>query len=212
MKKKVTTALLSAFMVFILASCSSSGDSEAFSKGIESYNSGDYEAAIESFQKACDAGPSDDYTMSDIYSCLGNSYLASGNMDKALENYNSALQEDPENVRNYTNLAIAYRQNGDNESAKELYEEALKIDPEYPELNSSLGSLYLLEGDYEKSIEYFEKAIKLDPELSVAYGNAALAYAKTGDFENADKYLNLSIEKGYSNAETIRDMIDSERN
>ena len=182
MKKKVTTALLSAFMVFFLASCSSSGDSEAFSKGIESYNSGDYEAAIESFQKACDAGPSDDYTMSDIYSCLGNSYLASGNMDKALENYNSALQEDPENVRNYTNLAIAYRQNGDNESAKELYEEALKIDPEYPELNSSLGSLYLLEGDYEKSIEYFEKAIKLDPELSVAYGNAALAYAKTGDF------------------------------
>ena len=80
-----------------------------------------------------------------------------GNLEKAQEYYQSALDEDDTDVRNYVNLAITYRQGGDNLSAKELYLQALEIDPDYAELNSSLGSLYILEGDAPAAIEYFEK-------------------------------------------------------
>ena len=62
------------------------------------------------------------------------------------------------------------------------------------------------------AIEYFNKAIKTDPNLAVAWGNCALAYAMTGDFEKADAYLNTSIQKGYKNAETMKQLIEEERN
>lgn len=211
MKKK----LLSLFLIFCLAlvfgGCKNSDGDKLLLEGAEAYENGDYEAALEKLEAAKEAGISEKHSMSDLYSCLGNTYMELDNMEKAFEYYNAALEDDPDDVRNYTNLAIAYRQNGDTESAKKLYLQAIVLDPDYPELNSSLGTLYLFEGNTTEAIKYFDRAIELDPDLAVAYGNGALAYAMDGDFETADKYLALAREKGYANADQMAEMIEKEK-
>lgn len=212
MKKKFLFLLLISCLTLISASCSSKNGNDLYLEGAECYDSGDYETAVEKFEAAKDAGISGKYSMSDLYACLGNSYMKLDQMDKAFENFEAALEEDSTDVRNYTNLAIAYRQSGDNAKAKGLYIDALMIDPDYPELNSGLGTLYMLEGNAEEAIKYFDKAIELDPDLAVAYGNGALAYAMAGDFETAEKYLSISKEKGYSNADAIAEMIEEQKN
>ncbi len=211
MKKKIVFLLLILCIALMSVGCKNNDGDQLLLEGTEAYDKGDYEAAAEKFEAAKEAGISDKHSMSDLYSCLGNTYMKLDNMDKAFEYYQAALEEDSEDVRNYTNLAIAYRQNGDNESAKKLYLQAIVIDPDYPELNSSLGTLYLFEGNTDEAIKYFDKAIKLDPDLAVAYGNGALAYAMNDDFETAEKYLNLAREKGYANADQIAEMIEKEK-
>lgn len=213
MNKKLAVLLAAICLILAFTGCGSDGKKgdALYEEGANAYMDGDYETALEKLKEADTNGLSDQNNMSDLHALMGNTCLELGDIDSAFGYYEKALDEDPEDVRNYTNLAIAYRQSGDNAKARQIYEEALKIDPDYPELNSSLGSLYIIEGEPEKAIPYFNKAIEGDPDLAVAYGNGALAYAMTGDFETADKYLNMSIKKGYRNAETVKQMIEEEK-
>ncbi len=212
--QKIICAVLSAaFICVSLAGCSAlggSGDS-LFLKGTEQYADGEYNKAIKTLERAQSVGTSR-YARDDVDTILGHCYLELNQYEKALEHYQAALDEQPEEVIYIVNLAVAYRQSGDNEKARELYMEALEIDPDYAELNSSLGSLYVLEGEPELAIEYFNKAIESDASLAVAYGNGAYAYALIGDFETADKYLDKAEELDYQNIDIMREMIEELRN
>ena len=209
--KKVLWLLLVFIMATVFTSCGSKGDA-LYEEGVQAYTDGDYELSMEKMKEALEQGVSDQIDKSDLYAFIGGASLETGDIAQAIDYYTKALEEDDSNVRNYVNLAISYRQDGDLNKAKELYLQASEIDPDYAELNSSLGSLFIIEGDPTAAIEYFNKAIKADPNLAVAWGNCALAYAMTGDFEKADAYLNTSMQKGYENAETMKQLIEEEKN
>ena len=179
-------------------------------EGIEEYNEGNYADAIDKLLAAESAGLKKQ-KLSTLYSYMGASCEELALYDQAIEYYQKALEEDPEDPQNYVNLAIAYRLTGDYELALDTYKEGLEVDPDYPELNSSLGTLYLLLGNAEAAIPYFENALEEDPSLAVTYGNAALAYAITGDFETAEEYLDIARSKGYTNADVIQERIDALR-
>ncbi|MBQ8596965.1 MAG: tetratricopeptide repeat protein [Lachnospiraceae bacterium] len=186
---------------------SADGDSLLL-EGIEAYNDGDYADAIDKLLAAESAGLKKQ-NLSTLYSYMGASCEELALYNQAIEYYQKALDEDPEDPQNYVNLAIGYRLSGDYEMALETYKDGLDVDPDYPELNSSLGTLYLLLDDAETAIPYFEKALEEDPSLAVTYGNAALAYAMTGDFETAEEYLDTARSKGYTNADVIQERIDA---
>lgn len=189
---------------------SMNGDSD-FTSGINAYEGGRYEEALEYLKEAERKGLKE-YEYGDLYAVFGHCYVEIQNMDKAFEYYNKALDEDPDSVEYLTNIAVAYRKNGDFNKAKELYSKALEIDPDYPELNVSLGAIYVWENDPETAIYYLDRAIELDPSLSVAYANASVAYAMAGDFETAREYLGQAIVLGYDKADLLEERIDELEN
>ena len=182
--KKLVIPFISILFLSLLVSCTSllggSGDASAM-KGVELYQDGKYEEAIEALNDAVKNG-TDKYEQSEVYSVLGGCYLELSDYEKAIEAYKTSLEEDSTSVSGWVNLGVAYRQNGDLTDAEDCYIKALDIDPEYAELRSSLGTLYIIKNEPEKAVVEFDKAIELNPTLAVAHGNAALAYSIIGDF------------------------------
>ncbi len=208
--KKLLIPLIGILVISLLTSCTSllgsAGDSSA-EKGLELYNEGKYEEAIDELDNAIEKG-TDKYELREVYSALGGSYLELDDYENAIDTYKKAIDEDSTSVSNWVNLGVAYRQNGDLSDAEECYTKALEIDPEYAELRSSLGTLYIVKDEPEKAIVEFEKAMELNPNLAVTCGNAALAYAMTGDFKRADELLKKSKVLGYENTDVIQSKID----
>lgn len=206
-KKYLGIGILLLCISFSLVGCMKKSGDDLLMDGVEEYQDGNLEEALELLKEAEELGLEENED-SLLYTVIGHCYLDLEYGEEAIEYYKKALELDYENVSYVVNLAIAYRQTGDYETAKMLYQMGLELDPEYAELNSSLGTLAILEGDAETAITYFNKAIELDPSLAVPYGNGALAYAMIGDFDTADKYLQQAIVRGYENADEIRARID----
>lgn len=110
--KKIIILLFTLSLAFFSFGCQKNQGDEFFTEGSEAYAEGDYETALEKFESALEAGISDKISYSDLYAYLGGAELELGNLEKAQEYYQSALDEDDTDVRNYVNLAITYRQGG----------------------------------------------------------------------------------------------------
>lgn len=102
---------------------------ELFKKGIDFYNKGKYEKAVEIFSKL-----SKKYNDPDIYYNLGNSYAKSGKKGYALLNYKKALKLNPDDEDIKYNIDIISRNLED------------KIDTHNNLLNNFLSSTWPISG------------------------------------------------------------------
>lgn len=210
-KRNILVILFCITMLFSSTGCAKmilqkSGDT-FFLSGIDYYEQGRYQMAIEQLKRAEKYGVNR-YENGDLYAVMGHCYLEMDCLDEAFEYYDKSLEEDPDSAIYLTNLAIAYRKDGEIEKAKELYWKAYEIDPDYAELNASIGAMYIWENDPATAIIYLERAIELDPTVAISYGNISLAYAMIGDYETAREYLRQSVALGYANADVIEERIN----
>lgn len=80
-----------------------------YSLGAESYNRGEYDAAISYFSKAIELKPND----ADIYHIRGLLYYATGEYDRAIADYDKAIDLNPNDANGYRNLQrMAYAAKG----------------------------------------------------------------------------------------------------
>ena len=145
------------------------------------------------------------------YSSIGASYYKNKEYDKAIENYQKALEiserslaeNDPNIARNYNDLALAYDKKKDFDKAIEFYQRAIYIDLQTVGENNiivatnynNLGTAFFNKKYYNKAIENFENAIaidlktvgKNDRNTASHYGNLGFAYLKNNDKKNALK-------------------------
>lgn len=68
-------------------------------------------------------------------------YLAEGDLVQAFQNYQEAIDIEPDFVDAYTDLGALMIEIGEFESAKKCYTDALALDPEDPKIRKSLNSL-----------------------------------------------------------------------
>ena len=183
------------------------------------YNKGDFEGAIEQFNKAVILDPENEI----IYRVLGWSYYHLGKYEEAIEQFNKAVILDPENEIIYRVLGWSYYHLGkyeeaieqfnkavildseneilyrglgwsyyyleDYEGAIENFEKAISINEDFDDLYGFLGASYYSLEKYDQAIENFEKAIGLYPENDKFYVGLALCYYQTGNYEDALNYL-----------------------
>ena len=72
--------------------------------GIEEYEKGNYQEAIENFSKAIDAYPDD----ASLYNNRGLTYFELKKYDKALSDFSKAIQLKPDYTVAYCNRGLAY--------------------------------------------------------------------------------------------------------
>jgi len=81
-----------------------------------------------------------------------------GLFDLAIQEYNKALELDPDNLDVLVNLGAAYLQKGLPERSTQILNRALSRKPDHPLALFNLGKAYLYREDAEKALETFEKA------------------------------------------------------
>lgn len=153
----------------------------------------------------------------DAYNNVGLNYLYSGESNKALEYFNSALLQaknsavqDAELAYLYNNIGLAYRDLGEYKQQLKYLQAALKryllqkntkrkeVFTSYNNLGVALMDL----GEYSESLESLNKAIAyyeqeqdhLSPSsLADSFNNIALVYGAMADFESALTYLQRAV-------------------
>jgi tetratricopeptide (TPR) repeat protein len=154
----------------------SSSPEELYRRGLDSYNAGRYEEAVDYFSRATAFRPNvPDYRFS-----LGLAYLKLGKPKKAAYELEAVrgmtgLQrrtrvKEPE-VLVYS--AVAYIQLGKLKGARSRLELALEREPEMAEAHYALGLVEQEEGNPEKAVNHFQAALATEPDHPEA--NMALA-------------------------------------
>jgi tetratricopeptide (TPR) repeat protein len=114
----------------------------------------------------------------------GNDLSRAGEFDKAAEQYEKALETDPEYVDAMTNLGVAYYNLGQLDKAIEQYNKAIKIAPSDADIRSNLAAAHVQKHqstsdpeELDRAVEQYEKAIELNPDLAEAHFGLGVIYA-----------------------------------
>lgn len=111
---------------------------------------------------------------------LGVMYFRNGMLDRAIEEYNTALLKASETQKPYSlahyNLGIAYERKGMYDAAISEYGDALRIGPINGDTINDLGILLIKTGRVNSAIRLFEEAIEADTNNPIYHHNLGNAY------------------------------------
>jgi serine/threonine-protein kinase len=127
----------------------------------------------------------------------GRGYLArydvKGNIDRAVDAFQSAVEKDPKYALAYAGLAEAYhwRFLGSDDpkvadKALAAAEQAVALDPNLAVARVKLGELYAARGKKEDAIKELDRALQLAPGNSDAYRALGEAYGGLGRYKEAE--------------------------
>jgi tetratricopeptide (TPR) repeat protein len=131
------------------------------------------------------------------YTSRGIAYKNVGNFDKAMCDYNKAIEIDPYYFEAYINRGNVYTERGDFDHAVFDYTKAIEMDPLNPETYYNRGRAYQLKGNLDEAISDYRKAIEISPEYAVAYNNRAMAYFGKREFNKSWEDVYKSESLGY---------------
>ena len=90
-------------------------------------------------------------------------FWETGQKERSIESYVTALNIDPANFAMQSNLAKMLVESGRSEEGIQRYESILRIRPELTEVWVNLGAAYANTGEPEKARLVWERALQLDP-------------------------------------------------
>ncbi|NEQ35854.1 MAG: tetratricopeptide repeat protein [Okeania sp. SIO3I5] len=124
----------------------------------------------------------------------GAKHYKQGEYEKALADFNQAIQLNPKLAKAYNDRGIVYRKQGKYEKAIADYNQAIQINPEDADYYNNRGIVYKKQGEYEKALADYSQAIQLNPEYHYAYYNRGIAYDDLGEYEKALADYNQAIQ------------------
>ena len=108
----------------------------------------------------------------DLHAALGESYLRSDRMGKAVEEFNKVIAIAP-SAQAYALLGLSYQRLGRFEEAKQNFQQGLKLDPHNPGCLFNLGLIAERQGDAAGAETKFQEVLRLNPN----YADALLEFA-----------------------------------
>jgi len=122
------------------------------------------EATIELYSRAIALDPD----FSTAYNNRGLAYYDKGDYDRAIADYDQAIQLEPD-ATTYYSRGLAYYYKGDYDRAIADYDQAIKLKPDYAIAYRSRGRAYRKKGDYDRAIADLNQAIALAPQRASFY-------------------------------------------
>ena len=128
---------------------------------------------------------------------VGFVYYKQGNLDMAQEEYNRAIQLDPDYLAPYGPLAVIYGKKGDVDRAIKML---LWVIPRLPNKDkdprfyTALGVAYKVKGLLKEAEIEFQKALMINPNYDTAHYNLAEIYKQTGLKQEAFEHYRRFVE------------------
>src|SRR5690606_37992350 len=185
---------------------------ESFNAGVQAYNAGDYEGAVESFNQA----RQQDAEQPALWANLGNSYSRLNRNEEALKAYEKAIELDPNNASFYRNVGSIHAQLGNAEEAKKMYEKSIELsgaaggDPKETAVSYyNMGVTFINAGQTQEAAEALRKAVEADPSHAEAHYQLGITLVGLNEVDEAithfQKYLELA--PGTENAQVAEALI-----
>ena len=143
--------------------------------GVELKNKGEFDKAIEQFEKALRA----DKNYTTVFFNLGYVHYRLGNYENSVAYLRQALTGDLTlqlHLGILNKLGMAYSAMGQTEDAINAFKEAIKISPLSVAPYNNLGVQYIKAGRFDLAIDILEKAVKIRDEPYLR-SNLSIAYA-----------------------------------
>jgi len=160
----------------------------SFLSGFIDYSAGDFDRSIKHFDQAL-AGISLQPRLfkitNDILFLRGNANNHLDNYWLAIDDFNLAVELDPNNAVAYNYRGISYNFLNEYKLAIHDFDAAIQIDPKEVAAYVNRGNSYAGLGDDNRAIQDYDQAIKIDPQLAQAYNNRGLSYATLQDYPRA---------------------------
>jgi protein O-mannosyl-transferase len=127
---------------------------------------------------------------------LGMYYLnVTGEYDKALNLFQSAIKAYPGYWPPYNDAAVCFIQKGNLAEAGHRLVKALSIWPENAHLRHTLGFVLLKMGEYDEAVKQSRRALSFDPDLYNSVSVLGEAYRRKGDYILATFYWKEYLKK-----------------
>lgn len=130
---------------------------------------------------------------------LGAIYFGMGNLDKAQELNEMAIEAQPDHsAQAHANLGLIWQQRNEMDKAIAAYEKAIQYDPKLATVWMNLTSVLTMKGEDERALKSARKATELEPDSALAQNNLAVALFFSGDYGTAKIHVDKAKELGYS--------------
>ena len=151
---------------------------EAWIRGREYEDSGEYQKAIKAYTSAI--GQKLDFF--EGYNDRGHLHYKAGNFGQALKDYNTAIELNPDNANSYYNRGRFYFDRDDYEEALEDYNIAIVLCPDdnvdIVDYYHARGFLYFQTDEFALALEDYTTAIRLKPDNHRLYLDRGMLYLK----------------------------------
>ncbi|NVJ47216.1 MAG: tetratricopeptide repeat protein [Cytophagia bacterium] len=164
-------------------------------KGVNEHSKGNYQSALESFNKALSLNSRHIDSLLYKGSCLNRT----SRFIEAEEVYNNLLEIDDKNPTAWNNRGFSKLGQERFISAIDDFKISLDLDSTRASTMSNIGLAYNELGEYEKAKPYLDRSIEINPKNKFPYSHRAYYYIMLGEFDEAvkDNKQALDIDKYY---------------
>ncbi|MCA2699507.1 MAG: tetratricopeptide repeat protein, partial [Microcystis sp. M179S2] len=136
------------------------------------------------------------------YSNRGVLYQDQQKYKLALDDYNKAIELNPNHANAYVNRGILYYNQQKYELALSDFSKAIDINPNDAEAYSNRGGVYYNQQKYELALSDINKAIEINPNYAVAYYNRGNLYYNQQKYDSAlaDYNQAIKLNRNFANA------------
>lgn len=194
---RITTSLA----VLILTSCLFGQNlqkaDDLNDRGLKLYESGDYDAAIEAFNKAIDLTS----RLTKPVSAKTNLFPPSSSDEASLAD--SIRVVDPRTAAALVNRGNVYFAKSDLDRAMQDYDAAIRIYPSFSPAFVARASVWIIKREHQRALDDQTRAIKIDPRNVLGYVSRALTRLDMGDRKAALDDVNTALQIDPDNTEAL---------
>ena len=151
---------------------------------------GKYEDALIILEGIVCAEPSNGKYNAALAAC----YQHVGRIDKAVDSYRIAIENNTDNPEIYINMGAALMDQGNIDEAIDSYKQALKTNPDYALAYNNIGVALSERGDLTAAIESYKRALKIQPDYSEVFYNMGIAFNELGNLAAAVESYNMALQ------------------
>ena len=126
--------------------------------------------------------------LADYFYNQGNEHKNSGDIDKAIDSWTKALEQNPEFAEAYYNRGSAYGRQDKLDKALSDFDKTIQFSSDIKMQTLAYynkGLIYQKKGDFGQAISNYDKAIEIDATYPPAYKNRAVVYFSMKDYDKS---------------------------
>lgn len=159
--------------------------------------------AIRAFEKCRSYKP---FTEPEKLIASGLAYGMAQQYDKAVADFNAAIQMDSTSIEALNNMGLSLCDAGRYQESISALNQALRIKPDYKMALYNLGNTYARMGDYRTAMIQYNKALKVDSRYSDALNNIGNCYASLNQRDSARSFYEKAVVADPTNTKALINM------